>query len=73
MGYILFFGHTTICLLIHLLMNVGLFPVFSYYEQSCSEHLCASLWVRKYPRVDLLGHVVNTSTLNFIGNQQLIF
>lgn len=31
----------------HLLMDIWLFSVFGYYEQSCYKQLCTSLWLDK--------------------------
>ena len=49
------------------LMDIWLFSVLAYYEPSCYEHRCSSLYsdnfvlfcFDKYPQVEMLGHVVS--------------
>lgn len=38
-----YYGYTTTCLAIHLLMEFGLVPVFYCYQWSCCDHFCTNI------------------------------
>lgn len=75
------FEHTTICLSILLLMNKLSCFRFLVITNKAALNICVqvpgwryiSIVLRKYLRVELPGHMVNTCTLNFMRKQQLIF